>query len=427
LLAALLVVLGCVVAGCGSGPPVPADRGAPTVPDSSARAVPASSGRAVPGGGGCSGPAELAAGSGVAAWRLGAFRFVSVRDGVAVTAPQVPCDRSLGTMGIEVSWQAQPVLLAVTTDGGRHWVTRGRPLPGTGSGTGTGSEASMQVAAVDGAAVWVVGPSGAMFVTRDDGATWTRAPLQVPVLAAASAGGWLWELSCQAVSGQAVPGLACPPVVERMRLPGGAWTRSDVPVPGGVRDASLTVVSGQDAVLAVSGVHPALLSTGDGGARWTVHPTPTDPGFWCSADFTGTFAASGPDDWWLLCPGGAAAGSSSKALMRSADAGRTWTVVASVTLSGPRRAGSLPYQNGAEIAASPAGRLWIVTPNTLNVSTDGGARWTQAAFNPGGYLAFGRFDVLPGTVAWLLATGAGLWQTIDGTTWRAIGGGAPGQ
>jgi photosystem II stability/assembly factor-like uncharacterized protein len=293
----------------------------------------------------------------------------------------------------------------------------------------------MQVAAVDGTAVWVVGPSGAMFVTRDDGATWTRAPLPVPVLAAASAGGWLWELSCQATSGQtgqagqavqAVPGLACPPVVERMRLPGGAWTRSDVPVPGGVRDASLTVVSGQDAVLAVSGAHPALLSTGDGGARWTVRPVPADPGFWCSADFTGTFAASRPDDWWLLCPGGAAAGSSSKALMRSADAGRTWTVVASETLSGPRRAGSLPYQNGAEIAASPAGQLWIVTPNTLSVSTDGGARWTQVAFNPGGYLAFGRFDVLPGPVAWLLAMGAGLWQTTDGTTWRAIAGGGPG-
>ena len=110
--------------------------------------------------------------------------------------------------------------------------------------------------------------------------------------------------------------------------------------------------------------------------------------------------------------------------MRSVDAGRTWTVTAAITsLASPPRAGSLPYQDGAVIAAGTPRRLWIATPNTLSLSTDGGTLWSQVGFNSAGY--FGQFDVLSGTVAWLLAPGAGLWQTTDGITWRAIGGAGP--
>ena len=88
---------------------------------------------------------------------------------------------------------------------------------------------------------------------------------------------------------------------------------------------------------------PVLASTADGGAHWSVRPAPAGPGHMCEQDPAGSFAAAGPDDWWLLCNGGAAAGSSAKALMRSADAGRTWTVAAAITsLASPPRAGSLP-------------------------------------------------------------------------------------
>jgi hypothetical protein len=46
--------------------------------------------------------------------------------------------------------------------------------------------------------------------------------------------------------------------------------------------------------------------------------------------------------------------------------------------------------------------------------------WSTAFLDPQG--ALGQFDVLSGTDAWLLAPGAGLWQTTDGITWRSIGG-----
>jgi hypothetical protein len=37
----------------------------------------------------------------------------------------------------------------------------------------------------------------------------------------------------------------------------------------------------------------------------------------------------------------------------------------------------------------------------------------------------GQFDVLSGTLAWMLAPGAGLWQTTDGITWHPDGSAGP--
>ena len=405
----MLVALGCVmVAGCGSG--LPAGTRAHT-----ARPVPSVSHGSVSQGGACSGPARLAAGVSVAAWRLGAVKFVSPRYGVALTAPAIPCLRSLGEMGTEVTSLAQPVRLAVTEDGGRHWITRGSTLPGTAE-----RAAGEQVVAVSGPDIWVFsGTAGELLLTRDYGAAWAVQPLAAPVVAAASADGWLWALSCPPVS-QA----RCRPVVERMRLPDGTWVRARPVAATTTQDPWLTVLSGRAAVVGLAEPRPVLASTDDGGALWSVRPAPAGPGHMCEQDSAGSFTAAGPDDWWLLCTGGAAAGSSAKALMRSVDAGRTWTVTAAITsLASPPRAGSLPYQDGAVIAAGTPRRLWIATPNTLSLSTDGGTLWTRAGFNPEGY--FGQFDVLSGTVAWLLAPGAGLWQTTDGITWRAIGGAGP--
>ncbi len=184
------------------------------------------------------------------------------------------------------------------------------------------------------------------------------------------------------------------------------------------------MLSGRAAVVGIATPHPVLASTADGGALWSVRSAPAGPGHMCWQDSAGSFAAAGPDDWWLLCNGAAAAGSSTKALMRSVDAGRAWTVTAAITsLSIPPQAGSLPYQDDAVIAAGTPRRLWIATPNTLSTSGDGGTVWSRVLFNLGGYL--GQFDVLSGTVAWLLAPGAGLWQTTDGMTWRAVGGTGP--
>ena len=349
------------------------------------------------------------------AWRLGAIRFVSADKGVALTAPQIECDVPLRhSWGTEVYFRPQPVRLATTSDAGQRWVTSGIELPAAPP-----SAEAEQVAAVDGNRTWVVSLTGTLLVTGNAGASWAVQPLPGPVLSAGSADGWLWALSCPPATGD-----SCRPAVERMKLPVGTWMMS--------RPASLTslepqldVLSAAAAVVVLQGIRPALASTTDGGARWTVQATPAGPENMCHNP-SPSFTAAGPRNWWLLCAGGAAAGSSTKALMRSPDGGQTWTVAASVpSLTAPVRPGSLSRQDGAVIAAGSAEVLWLATPNTLTESTDGGVTWRQSLVNPQG--TFGQFDVLSSTQAWLLAPNAGLWRTTDGTTWHLVGGTGPDQ
>jgi photosystem II stability/assembly factor-like uncharacterized protein len=311
-----------------------------------------------------------------------------------------------------VYFRPQPVRLATTNDGGRHWVTSGIELPAAPI-----SAEAEQVAAVDGDRTWVVSLTGKVLETENAGATWAVQPLAAPVLVAGSAGGWLWALSCPPATGN-----SCRPDVERMKLPTGTWMASR-PAPLTSLEPQLDVLSATGAIVILEGIQARLASTTDGGARWTVRAVPAGPESMCH-DPGPLFTAAGLRDWWLLCSGGAAAGSTTKALMRSVDAGRTWTVAASVpSLAAPVRPGSLSRQDAVAIAAGAAGVLWLATPNTLSESTDGGVTWEQTLASLQG--AFGQFDVLSSTRAWLLAPNAGLWRTTDGTTWHSITGTAP--
>lgn len=401
LAATVIAVAFAVVAGCGSG----TTAARPTAGGSAAvSSVPTSS------PGHCRGLAALAAGHEVGTWRLGVIQFTSAAAGVALTAARIPCDIPLGpSQGTEVSFRSQPVLLAASRDGGRHWVISGRPVPGSGD---TGP---MQIAAVAGRDVWVLNGAGTMLATSDDGATWVPQPLPGPVLSAASSGGWLWALSCPPAGAA-----RCHPVVARKGPADGAWARTSLAVPLSFSgDLQLTVLSGRDAAVVLADPDAALASTTDGGVTWSVRRSPAANPRLCEPDDPGFLAAASPEDWWLLCTGGAAAGSSTKALFRSLNAGRSWSLLSAITsLTAPAKPGSLPYQDFITMAAAPPDRLWIVTPNTLSGSQDGGVTWTRLLMNPQGYL--GQLHVWSYTVAWLLVPGAGLWGTSDGISWHEI-------
>jgi photosystem II stability/assembly factor-like uncharacterized protein len=112
--------------------------------------------------------------------------------------------------------------------------------------------------------------------------------------------------------------------------------------------------------------------------------------------------------------------------MRSADAGQTWTVAASIPdLSAPITPGSLTRQDAVAVAAGSPGVLWLATPNTVTESTDGGVTWRPSLFNAAGNFSFSQFDVLSSTDAWLLAANAGLWHIADGISWHPVGGARP--
>ena len=388
---AIVVVFGCALAaGCGAS----------QQPAPSAHTVATRHGSA------CAKPASLPAGISVAPWRLGSVLFASASSGAAVTSSQIPC--VIGPGGLV--GQQQLVRLAATDDGGRHWLTEGSALPVPAQ-----HESDYQVAAVSGPDTWIFSRSADRLIeTRDGGATWTRERLPQPVLAVASAGGWLWALSCPGSSQ-----LECVPVVERMKLPAGSWTRTRSLTSVPVLNPQLSLVSGDEAVISLRTAKASMLaSTTDGGAHWSVRPAPTYPGFTCLTE-SGLFTTAG-SDWWQLCSGGSPSmQGANTALLRSDNAGRTWTVVAVSIVGRSASPGALPVQAQSGIAAYSASRLFIGSDNQLYVSADGGKFWSMATVNPDG--ATGQFDVLPGRATWLLGPGAGLWQTTNGKNWHALG------
>jgi hypothetical protein len=200
-------------------------------------------------------------------WRLGAIDFLSPRLAVALTAAQVPC--SLGP-GQGIGFPHQQVRLAVSRDGGRRWVTRGRVLPARGPGPG-----SEQVVAASPRRVWALTAGGHLLETRDGGGIWTRKPLPVPVTAIARAGTALWALACP----RRAPSW-CRPVVERLASPRAAWRRLPVLRLRAGFYRLLDAVTARAAVLLVSrngSARADLASTSDAGHQWTVRPAPRGP------------------------------------------------------------------------------------------------------------------------------------------------------
>jgi photosystem II stability/assembly factor-like uncharacterized protein len=347
----------------------------------------------------------LTADDAIAGWRLGAIHFLSPTVGVALTAAHVPCDVPVRG-GVEVYLQEQPVFLAVTRDGGSHWLTEGSPVSVTGYGE--------QLVATSTSHAWAAVGAGRLMATTNSGATWTTETPRGRVLALALRRRTLWMLSCLGGSD-----ISCVSVLVRKALPEGAWTIS-LPKLASSTGPALAVRAGRDILvnvprLGVSGGTLAIFS--DGGQRSTEVPDPTWMGQPCMP--AGLTAAG--NSWWLLCLGGAAAGSSTKALFHTTDAGNRWTIASRVTsLTAPLEPGAITREEpDALVAASPT-RLWLAALNNLFVSNDGGARWSRVRCpNPQGTPA--SFDVLSPTHAWLLAAGQGLWRTTDGRHWTALG------
>jgi photosystem II stability/assembly factor-like uncharacterized protein len=397
-----LLVSACVMlTGCGVSDQVTP---APASPSPSAAAAGEAAGR---GQADCHDPERLPAGAAVSGWQLGAISFISAGTGVALTAPQVPCP---GPLGSSVLQRAQPARLAVSGNGGRSWSVQGAAIASEAQ-----SAVRQQLVAASTRNVWALSSSGELLATTNGGREWTPQAVPRPAVALARAGRWLWVLSCPRASGA-----QCRPVLERMLLPSGRWQQLPLPRLSATLDPQLALLSARAAVVQVSPygrLSGILVSTGDAGRTWTVRAAPAGPSRLCTADSGFTTAASA---WWLLCTGGAAAGSSTKALLRSTDGGRAWTTLSAVTsLDASPRPGSLATGDVQAIAAGSPAVLWLATISGVEQSTDAGVRWRPVrGIDPQGALA--TFDLRSATLAWLLAPGAGLWRTTDGTRWQPL-------
>jgi photosystem II stability/assembly factor-like uncharacterized protein len=361
-LAALLATgCGAVVAPAGAPPDAPA--GAP--PDAPTGA---------PGG------IRPACGGAVAPSSLAAIHFLTPEIGMGLTVPGHPCGTTL----------------AVTRDGGWQWLAQGTALAGGGT--------EEQLVATSTSDAWAAVGGGRLMATTDGGATWTVESPRGRVAALARARHALWMLDCLGGSGA-----TCVEVPLRKVLPDGAWTITGpklvaTPYPElFVRDGGTIVIG--------AGGHLVIV-----GNRVTERSDPVWMGQPCSP---AGLAAAGRS-WWLLCLGGAAAGSSEKALFRTTDRGKSWTVVSELTsLTAPPPPGAITPQEPDALAAGSPTRLWLAAENNLYESGDGGARWSRAPGpDPQGSPA--SFDVLSPTHVWLLAAGQGLWRTTDGRHWTTL-------
>lgn len=409
------VLAGCVAAaGCDAGP----GKGMPH-PASASRSAAAGGQSSAAARARCGGLVRLGAGVTVPPWRLGAIDFLSPRLGVALTAAQVPCRSGPGR---GIGFPPQQVRLAVSSDGGREWVIRGRVL-----GDGGPDAGFEQVAATSPQEVWALTDGGHLLETRNGGRSWTPQPLPVPIVGIARAGATLWALACPRRTSS-----WCRPVAERRASPQARWQRLPVPRLQSGFYKLLDAVSADAAVFLISrngSARADLVSTSDAGLHWAVRPAPRGPratrrrGRVC--DIYAGITTAGPDRWWLMCNGSGAMGHSPEALMASTDAGRSWRTIAIVPKIFAIKPGSLPGTEVLAIAAGSASRLWLATANAMMQSTDGGARW--AAIRAGSLLGTGAsFDVLSTRRAWALAPGTGLWGTSTGTAWHRIGASWPG-
>ena len=357
----------------------------------------------------CLPTADVGRGQPVASSSLGNIDFLSASVGLALTAASIPCQ----VPGRGWFQQPQAVRLAVSTDGGLHWVTQGEPLP---SGKNV---AYLQFTDVSTSVAWALPNQGSLLLTTDGGTTWTPQPLAEPTQRIATVGRSLWALGCPPAKDGS---LSCiDPVIQAAPLAGGPWRSFPVPQLSSNVAPLLAATSPSTAVLIAepTSTPGGLWVTENAGASWTSEPLPTGPSGLCEQYPDFTSEPSG--DWWLLCVGGAAAGSSTKALMRSTDDGRTWVTISDVpSLVEPHPPNSLTAAEPAALAAASPSRLWLAGFNFLTQSVDGGVTWTTVpGVNTGG--TSGAFDILSLDHAWLLAAGAGLWGTTDGTTWHALG------
>lgn len=287
--------------------------------------------------------------------------------------------------------------VARTVDGGRTWA--GIPAPAAALGGGSGVTGIRFADARNG---WAFGPD--LWSTHDGGATWRRVAFPAGGIRALEAGrGVVYAGVAAARSGGSVL-LSSP--VDRDAF-------SPVPGTDGYTAAVALALHGKAGFVLAGDPTTNLLGTDDGTA-WTARARPCPGGGSLIAAATATDVVS-------VCASDPAAGSSTKTVVVSHDAGRTWSTAGTAPRGG---------QVSGVAAASPT--TFVVAASSgasyLYRTTDGGRTWSTAyTDSTSGGAPFTDLGFTDATHGWAVEATAGggaggtLLSTTDaGATWTPV-------
>ncbi len=353
--------------------------------------------------------------------------------------------------GFALALHRGEVLLAASSDGGSTWQVRNNHLMPPGLTDDAGISGQFEFVGSVGY-LWGLGnQTGApLWITHDDGLTWSRAHIGPDVVDVSAIGLDVWALvrGCPETASRGTTA-ACTLGLEESLDGGGTWRADPLGAAGigasqgsGSPPPELARITDERAYVLAAAPGAGglttwrLLFTDDAAATWSVRSVPCVGAFALGAEV----AASSTDDIWLLCGGQATAGSQSKQLYRSEDGGLTWQLTASATGLGTPALTTVPpdplplvgyvapfsigHRNLAVLTSTTA---WIFGSRAdLFKTSDGGSTWVPvpslaaAGFASGGA---GNVTFLSATQGWICEYGIGLWHTDDGASWSPLGAG----
>jgi photosystem II stability/assembly factor-like uncharacterized protein len=278
--------------------------------------------------------------------------------------------------------------IAHTTDGGRTFSSI--PVPALSSGLGGTAPARLRFA--DPADGWLVSGAGELWSTHDGGAHWARPATSAPVSALEAFGGSVYAVVCN--------GGGC--FLERSPTGQDSW--SPLPASAGHGElAAAIAVNGSHLWVAVAspgGGPGSLLASADGGQSFSTQTVcPSALGF-------ARVSAAGAGVLWATCATGTSA-----AVYRSVDGGGRFTAVPqpSPAISNASRPAAVSsntalVDGGSLLRTSDAGK-------TYTVVADSGSRWSLVGFT----------TPVDGFALAVHGTATSLWRSDDGgATWHQV-------
>lgn len=315
---------------------------------------------------------------------------------------------------------AKPITVA-TTDGGVTWVAQ------------AGVDAAEAVA-LSPSTVYADGSR-----TTDGGATWASAGSPIPVLGVAARGALVWTTGTIGTIARSVDGAQGWSVVAPQACRSAPQTATSDCSPFVVAPPVLSVAAGSPSVVYAATADylygNALLKTTDGGATWarpTPAPTPSVPDLAATPTAMARIplyrvygvAAASPSRVWLF--GDTDARSDGPRIFGSVDGGGTWTG-GSVPFSTSSRSGEV-----RQVVASSVDVVWASGPYGVARSADAGRSWTVLPGAGAGYEGIAApsdtvaVAVGPrGTIAWTTDAGATWSRPASDTTADLRGAAAP--